>query len=209
MSLIEEVRHYLRGSCFTKTLAMILGITETQVLSEVKGIDECWFRAYYRKELVDQVLDRLGISHKIVVPESFGLWGVYLEEALEHGNKVMVLYNAKKGEILTKERPTMKSGHYLEVTSMSGCLFSGRQSSVDGELRKAVVNKDLRDLYDSSCLMKELKVDYGKLLKCRIEIPKHEVETRCRCGKDTCKIYGGTSCRFMCELGGALIILRV
>lgn len=206
-NFIEEVRHLLRGSCFTWSLSTALGITEEAVIDCAKKIPECQLRAYYRTGLIMQLLDSMKVKYSLYQSDSFSAWCFSIDRALDSGNKVLLLYNADHGKILTKKRPTLQSGHYLEILSTEAFTFTGRQSNVDGEKNGVVVDKRLEDLYESSCMFDDFTVDYGKLRKCRIEIPKHEVGLRSRCGcLDVCPILK-SYCRFKCDMGGAVLVL--
>lgn len=208
MGFIAEIKHCMTGSCFTWTLATALGITEEAVIKAAKEIPECQFRAYYSSELISQLLTRMDVEFKIRRPDTYNRWCRLLDRELDAGNKCIVLYNADHGRILTKKRPTAQSGHFLEVLETEAFSFSGRQSNVDGEKNKEVVHKSLSDLYTSSHMFDNFVMDYGKLRKCRIEIPKHEVGKGSRCGKSVCPITGSSRCRFECDMGGAVLVLK-
>lgn len=206
--LYEEIRHLLRGSCFTWTLATALNITEETVIKVAKEIPECQFRAYYSSELISQLIEQMGVEFKIRKPDTYNRWCKLLDRELEAGNKCILLYNADHGRILTKKKPTAQSGHFVEVLETGAFSFSGRQSNIDGERNKEVVNKSLSDLYESSHMFDNFVMDYGKLHKCKIEVPKHDVGKRTRCGKEVCPITGSTRCRFTCDMGGAVLVLK-
>lgn len=208
MGIVSELRHLVRGSCFTKTLADALGKTEDDILYYKNGVLEMTFNAYYSQSFLRSLLNEMGLDFHLVKPVDFEEWCSAAQQALTDGYHVLVCYDADHGKMSLNHDPHMKSGHYAEILSISGDTFTGRQSNVDGERRGELKNKRLEDLYASSLQTNKIRVNYGKLNKCPVRVSKHTAETEPRCGSGVCLISGNQRCMYQCDMGGVLILVK-
>lgn len=208
MGMLNEIRHLLRGSCFTKTLADALDLTEDDVLAYKNVLLEMTFNAYYSQDFLRELFKEMRLDFQLLVPANFETWCTALTQALADGYHVLVCYDADHGEILTDHTPHMKSGHYAEVVHVRDGIFTGYQSNSDGERRGVLVRKQLKDLYISSLRTNSIHVNYGKLNKCPMRVSKHVAETEPKCGSSVCLISGNQRCVFQCDMGGVLILVK-
>lgn len=210
LRFLSEIHHVLRGSCFTYTLAQALGLRESELLKTLSALPECKTRAYYSQDFVAEVLTYLNLDYELV--DCFDVEYDYFEdvisEALYDKRKVLVCYNAKKGAPLLSKKATPETGHYCEITDIIGASVRGRQSNVDGEAAHVLEHVSLPTLWAASNLIRGMKVDYGKILNCKIKVSKHALETTTRCGKQVCPLTKNDRCRFHADMGGVVIIIK-
>lgn len=210
MKFLEELRHVLKGSCFTYTLAKAIGVSEKELLKELSDIPECKTRAYYSQEFVSEVLEYLGLEFELVdcFKYEYDYFEQVISEALFSDHKVLVCYNARKGAPLLGKKAVPETGHYCEILDIIGDTIRGRQSNVDGENMQVLRNMSLATLWEASCLIRGMKVNYGQIMNCKIAVDKHALEVKNRCGKEICPLTKGSRCRYYSDMGGVVIVIK-
>lgn len=125
---------------------------------------------------------------------------------------IMVCYYALQGFIRITKHPSMEHAHFgiiYDYNNEKEKIY-GSQSNSKADNLKCLENISIANLYESCCIVNKLKLNWGKYKKCEVNIPRKQLESCARCGKDKCNLELSTTdrCIYHPTIGNKAIIIR-
>lgn len=226
MSLLDEpkqleIQNRNEISCGIYAITLILNSLELENNAHKieklarENIAEANLGSLYQESSMIIILDILkkkyNINYSILEFSSFEDLKNICETKLNNGY-ILLPYYAMQGFVWKHKHPDMKHGHWGVFYKFENDKLYGVQSNQKAHKLHCLDSCNIREIYESNKLINDIKIDWGKYNKCKINIGRKELGIKPRCNNQlSCRYCDKQefNCIYKSDIGNKAYIIEV
>ena len=169
------------------SLGFKISHTELKELA-IKISSEVEFGSIYTQSTMDKILNELSnqldnfLYEKKYFSHPCDLDSIVSDGIVNNGY-VLIPYYAMQGVVYKENKPKMHHGHWAVIYDIKDGKIFGTQSNWRADNNKCLDGIEVTKFIESNSCLNSIKINWGKYNKCKVDIPRKQLEITPRCGK--------------------------